>query len=93
MGRALKVVHRNSIIYWSQFHLDSLSWLCRIASMVGRADVPVHILATVETILNLLALFRSALYIISCLLEVFMHDILFLEISELTNAIIFKLWS
>jgi len=56
--------------------------------MVGRANVPVNILTTVEAILNLLTLSISPLNVICCLLEVLVHDIFLLKISELTDTVI-----
>ena len=56
--------------------------------MVGRADVPVNILTIVETILHLLTLSISPLNVIGCLLEVLVHDVLLLKISELTDTVI-----
>ena len=58
--------------------------------MVGGADMPVHVLATVETILDLFAVFVSPLNIVGCFLEIFVHDVFLFEISDLTNAVIFK---
>ena len=56
--------------------------------MVGRADVPVNILTIVETILHLLTFSISPLNVIGCLLEVLVHDVLLLKISELTDTVI-----
>lgn len=55
--------------------------------MVGRADVPMLILDTVQAILDLLALFISPLDLVRSLLEVFVHDVFLFEIGDFTNAV------